>query len=116
MRSFRRLCLVAIVLAAMSLAPAARAKQSVLIICHKSYYTPSTIHVKKGEPIELVLRSADVTHGFAIDALNVAVEVAPGPATVVQINPTVAGSYEFHCVVRCGKGHANMRGTLIVED
>ena len=115
MRIVRWICLIATLLAVISIAPAAPAKQSVEILCQKSYYTPSTIHLKKGEPVTLVFRSKDVTHGVAIDAFKVAVEVAPGPPTSVDITPDQAGTFDFHCVVRCGKGHANMHGTIIVE-
>lgn len=86
------------------------------IICRKSFYTPNQITVKKGEKVKLSLKSMDVPHGFAIDELNIATEVAPGPPVVVEFTPTRAGKFEFYCVVRCGKDHLKMRGTLIVED
>ena len=86
------------------------------IICRKSFYTPNQITVKKGELVKITLKSMDVTHGFAIDELNVATEVAPGPPVAVQFTPTRAGKFDFYCVVRCGKDHLKMRGTLIVQD
>jgi cytochrome c oxidase subunit 2 len=85
------------------------------ILCQKSHFTPSTIHVKKGEPVLLVLKSADVSHGFAIDELGIAREVCPGPSTNIRIKPDRAGTYPFYCVVRCGREHLKMRGTMIVE-
>ena len=86
------------------------------IICRKSFYTPNQITVKKGEKVKITLKSMDVTHGFAIDELNIATEVAPGPPVVVEFTPTKAGKFEFYCVVRCGKDHLKMRGTLIVQE
>jgi cytochrome c oxidase subunit 2 len=86
------------------------------IICRKSFYTPNQITVKKGELVKLILKSMDVTHGFAIDELGIATEVAPGPPVVVQFTPTRAGKFDFYCVVRCGKDHLKMRGTIIVQD
>jgi heme/copper-type cytochrome/quinol oxidase subunit 2 len=86
------------------------------ILCRKSYFTPDRITVKKGEKVRLTLKSADVSHGFAIDELDIAVEVAPGPPRVIEFTPARAGRYEFYCVVRCGKDHLKMRGVLIVED
>src|SRR5262245_4392931 len=73
------------------------------VLCKKSTYVPNRIVVKKGEHVKVVLTSADVTHGFAIDELNVAAEVAPGPPKRVEFTPTKAGNFDFYCVVRCGK-------------
>ena len=86
------------------------------IICRKSYYTPDQITVKKGEKVRLILRSEDVPHGFAIDELDIATEVSPGPPKVIEFIPDRAGKFEFYCVVRCGRDHLKMRGTLIVQD
>lgn len=95
-----------------SLAPAGEYQ----ILCKKSLYTPNQITVKKGEHVKLVLKSADVTHGFAIDELDIATEVAPGPPKIVEFTPQRAGRFEFYCVVRCGKDHLKMRGALIVQE
>ena len=85
------------------------------VVCQKSFYSPDTIHLKKGEPARIVLESVDVTHGFAIDEFNVAREVPVGPPTVVEFTPDRAGQFTFYCVVRCGSKHRTMHGTLIVE-
>jgi cytochrome c oxidase subunit 2 len=86
------------------------------ILCRKSFYTPAEIRVKKGVTTELLVRAEDVTHGFAIDDLGVAREIAPGEPVRIRITPTRAGQYPFYCVVRCGVNHLKMRGTLIVTD
>jgi cytochrome c oxidase subunit II len=85
------------------------------IICQKSHYSPETIRLRKGEPVRLILKSVDVTHGFAIDDLRIAREISPGPPTIVDFTPERSGTFPFYCVVRCGKEHLKMRGTLIVE-
>ena len=85
------------------------------VVCHKSYYAPDTIHLKRGEPVRLLLKSEDVTHGFAIDEFDIAREVPAGPPTVIEFTPHRTGMFSFYCVVRCGKNHLKMRGTLIVE-
>lgn len=106
---------LAALLALFCLAPLAGAAEFE-IICRKSFYTPNQITVKKGEKVKITLKSMDVPHGFAIDELNIATEVAPGPPVVVEFTPTKAGKFEFYCVVRCGKDHLKMRGTLIVQE
>ena len=85
------------------------------IICQKSYFTPNTIHVKKGAPVRLFLRSVDVVHGFAVDEFGIAREISPGPAVTIRFTPDREGAFPFYCVVRCGKEHLKMRGTIIVE-
>jgi cytochrome c oxidase subunit 2 len=92
------------------------AKHTIEIILQKSYYSPSTIEVSKGEAVRLSLKSLDVTHGFAIDQLGIAREISPGPPTVITLPTSQAGTYTFYCVVRCGKDHLKMRGTLIIKE
>jgi cytochrome c oxidase subunit II len=86
------------------------------IVCAKSHYSPETIHLRKGEPARLVLKAIDVTHGFALDDFGIAREISPGPPTVIEFTPDKAGTFTFYCVVRCGKSHLKMRGTLIVDE
>jgi cytochrome c oxidase subunit II len=91
------------------------AQSPIEIVARKSHYTPETIHVKKGEKVRLVVRSEDVTHGFAIDEFGIAREIPLGPPVVIEFTPDRAGSFSYYCVVRCGREHKQMRGTLIVE-
>jgi len=91
------------------------AQEEIHVICQKSFYSPDTIHLKKGQPARIVLESRDVTHGFAVDEFNVAREVSPGNPTVVEFTPDRTGQFTFYCVVRCGTKHRTMHGTLIVE-
>jgi cytochrome c oxidase subunit 2 len=89
--------------------------ESIEIVCTRSYFTPNQIRVQSGKPVRFILKSDDVTHGFAIDEYKIAKEVPPGPPTKLEFTPDRPGTYEFYCVVRCGKEHLKMRGTLIVE-
>jgi cytochrome c oxidase subunit II len=86
------------------------------IVLQKGEYSPSHIEVQKGEKIRLQLKALDVTHGFAIDELGIAREVSPGPPTIVEFTPSKAGTFAYYCVVRCGKNHKLMRGTLVVKE
>lgn len=97
------------------LQPASSEGKTIEILCQKSFYTPDRIVLKKGEPVKLVLRSKDVTHGFAVDEWGIALEVPPGPPVTVTIRPKTSGEFTFYCVVRCGKNHLQMRGTFIVQ-
>ena len=52
-------------------------------------------------------------HNFAIDALKISVDLAPGETKEVVVNAP-AGTYEFYCNVP-GHKEAGMVGTLTVE-
>jgi cytochrome c oxidase subunit 2 len=78
-------------------------------------FDPAEIRVKKGEKVRLVITSTDVTHGFSLPTFNVSATLQPGVATTVEFTPDKTGSFPFFCSVFCGSGHANMRGTLVVE-
>jgi len=97
------------------LLPLSSAHNTIEIVCRKSYYTPDKIVISKGELARIVLTSQDVTHGFAIDEFDVAREVPAGPPTVIEFTPDRAGEFRFYCVVRCGRDHLKMQGTLVVE-
>ena len=91
------------------------ASNTVEVICQKSFYSPDVIHVKVNEPLTIVVKAEDVTHGFAIDEFKIAKEVSPGNPVTIEFTPDRVGKFTYYCVVRCGKKHLQMRGTLIVE-
>jgi cytochrome c oxidase subunit 2 len=98
--------------------PIAAAQGRVLRIDMKASqyrFSPDTIRVKAGTPVELHIVSMDVVHGWAIQALNLNATVVPGKETVIRFTPTKAGRYPFVCSVYCGPGHLEMKGELIVE-
>jgi cytochrome c oxidase subunit 2 len=95
---------------------AQESRRTIDIVLQKSHYTPDRIEIRKGETVRLSLKSLDVTHGFAIDELNIAREISPGPPTIINLTAKEAGTFSFYCVVRCGKGHLKMRGTLVVTE
>jgi len=78
-------------------------------------FSPSTLDVKAGVPVELHIVSTDGTHGLAIPALDIKQQLDQGKETVVSFTPTKAGQYPFRCSVICGSGHLGMKGELIVE-
>ncbi len=78
-------------------------------------FTPNTIRVKAGVPVQLNIVSTDGVHGLAIPGLNINERLDPGKQVVVNFTPAKAGRYPFLCSVLCGSGHADMKGELIVE-
>lgn len=78
-------------------------------------FSPSTITVKRGDKVQLILTSAQGAHDIKIDALGVASKtVNTGESTSVEFTPTKAGTYEYYCSI--GNHRAmGMKGTLTVE-
>jgi cytochrome c oxidase subunit 2 len=92
-------------------APLGRAQTTprrIEITAKRFAYTPNEITLKKDEPVVLVLRSKDVTHGFEIPDLNIKAEIKKGKNTEIKFTPTVAGQFEGRCAFFCGAGHGTM--------
>jgi cytochrome c oxidase subunit 2 len=88
----------------------------VKISAKKFEFTPSEIHVRKGESIVLELTSQDRKHGFNLPAFKIRNDIVPKEVTRVTLTPTEAGTFEFHCDTFCGDGHEDMTGTLVVTE
>lgn len=71
-------------------------------------YEPDKITLKKGEPVILVLRSTDVTHGLKIQEMNVKTEIKKDKETEIQITPEETGHFVGKCAHFCGSGHGSM--------
>ena len=95
-------------------APIARAETAhrVEITAKRFAFEPGEITLKKGEPVVLVLKSADVAHGLRIRDLNVAVKVDAGGRAEVNFTPQKTGDFIGHCYVFCGSGHGSMAFTV----
>ncbi len=98
-------------------APTARAEAAphrIEVTAKRFAFEPGEITLKKGEPVVLVLKSADVAHGLRIRDLNIAVKVDAGGTAQVQFIPQKTGDFIGHCYVFCGRGHGSMAFTLHV--
>jgi cytochrome c oxidase subunit II len=75
----------------------------------KFAYSPNQITLKKGEPVVLVLRSMDVTHGLTIPDLGVnTTEIKKGKDSEVTLTPEKVGHFAGQCAHFCGAGHGSM--------
>jgi cytochrome c oxidase subunit II len=86
------------------------------IIAKRFAFEPAEITLKKGEPVDLVLKSTDVPHGLRFRDLNVEVDVGKGGTREVHFVPNKTGTFTGHCSVFCGAGHGSMTLTLHVVD
>jgi cytochrome c oxidase subunit II len=79
-------------------------------------FEPAEITLKKGEPVDLALKSADVPHGVRVHELNLDVKAAKGTTADAHFTPDKTGTFVGHCSVFCGKGHGVMTLTIHVVD
>ncbi len=94
----------------------AQSESSEIKVTAKKYeFSPSAIHVKKGEHVKLVITAADHDHGFKLDAFQVDQLLKKGEATTVEFTADRAGTFPFECSHFCGLGHKKMKGELVVE-
>lgn len=86
------------------------------VIARRYSFEPEVIEVRAGEPVRLLVRSADGVHGFAIDKLDVKREIPRGgKAVAIDFVASQAGRFQVACSEYCGNGHEEMKGTLVVH-
>ena len=79
------------------------------ISASKFAYSPNEITLKKGEPVVLVLRSTDVTHGLTVPDLGInTTEIKKGKDSEIPLTPEKTGHFAGQCAHFCGAGHGSM--------
>lgn len=73
-----------------------------------------TMALPVDQPIELLLRSKDVTHSFFVRELRIKQDTVPGLTIPLRFTPTKIGQYEVACAELCGLGHHTMRSFVEV--
>src|SRR5271165_4300176 len=86
-------------------APAPPAPRRIEVTARRFAFTPGEITLRKGEPVVLLLKSADVAHGIRFKELGVEARVAKGQTSELAFTPDKAGTFVGHCSVFCGSGH-----------
>ena len=75
------------------------------------------IELPVNRPVQFVVTSKDVLHGFAIRSLGVRIDANPGELTSTPVvTPTVVGNYTVNCVELCGLLHSYMWQAVNVVD
>jgi cytochrome c oxidase subunit II len=95
---------------------AANAPRKIEIAAKRFSYAPSEITLKKGNPVVLVFRSEDVSHGIKFKELNLDLAIAKGEANELSFTPTVAGDFVGQCSRFCGARHGSMTMTIHVTE
>jgi cytochrome c oxidase subunit II len=92
------------------------APRRIQITAKRFDFTPGDITLKKGEPVVLVLTSADVDHGLKFKELHVDIKAKKGQTSEVSFTPDQVGTFVGQCSVFCGSGHGSMKMTLHVTE
>lgn len=92
------------------------APRTIEITVKRFSYDPGEITLKKGQPVVLVLKSADVAHGLRIRDLDVNIKVKAGGTAEARFTPEKTGDFIGHCSVFCGSGHGSVILKLHVVD
>lgn len=86
------------------------------ITSRKYEFDPSSLRVKKGDHLRLVIAALDHDHGFRLDEFDINKKIERGKTVTVEFTADKAGTFPFRCSNFCGLGHGGMKGTLVVED
>jgi cytochrome c oxidase subunit II len=65
-------------------------------------------------PIQVTLRSKDVTHSFFVPVLRLKQDAVPGLQIPIHFKAMKTGEYEIACAELCGLTHFKMKGYLMV--
>ena len=91
-------------------------------------FTASEIHVPKGVPVLIKIRSRDVLHAVYMPHFRVQMYAVPGMPTRFWFTPTVTTdemraklgnpkfNYELACNQLCGGSHFAMKATVVVDE
>ena len=96
---------------------AARSEPRVIEIVARRYaFEPAIVEAVVGEPLRLMVVSADGPHGLEIKKFKVKQQIPRGTTPVaIEFTPTEAGRFPILCSEYCGDGHGDMKGALVVQ-
>jgi cytochrome c oxidase subunit II len=95
--------------------PAGAPMRTIEMTAKRYEFSPNPIQVKAGTHVILHVKSLDSTHGLAIPAYGVDVELPPDKVITVEFYAERPGTFPFSCSKFCGPGHWGMKGRIIVE-
>ena len=81
----------------------------------QTFTTANEIHIPAGEPVEIVLNSADVIHSFWVPKLNGKMDVIPGVTNRTWIEASNPGRFRGQCAEFCGAQHAKMAFYVVAQ-
>lgn len=79
------------------------------------FTTANELHIPTGEPVRILLKSADVIHSFWVPALSGKTDAIPGQTNTTWLQADKPGTYFGQCTEYCGEQHAHM-GLRVIAD
>lgn len=79
------------------------------------FMTANEIHIPVGEPVRIVLKSADVIHSFWVPKLAGKTDLIPGRVNETWLEADEPGVYRGQCAEYCGQQHANMAMWVVAQ-
>jgi len=73
------------------------------------------LHLVLGQPVELVLASADVVHSLYVPQFRLKQDAVPGRYTRMNFTPVKAGTYPILCAEYCGTNHSQMMADVVIH-
>ncbi|MEA2206961.1 MAG: cytochrome c oxidase subunit [Blastocatellia bacterium] len=73
----------------------------------------ATLIVPVNRPVELLLKSKDVTHNIWVPQLRFKQDLVPGVTIPVHFTVIKAGKYELACAELCGMNHYKMKSYML---
>jgi cytochrome c oxidase subunit 2 len=93
----------------------AEAGKEFRLTARKYQFSPTTISVKQGDRVRLIITAIDADHGFKLEAFNIGRTLSKGEPVTIEFTADRTGSFPFECSHFCGLGHRKMKGQLTVE-
>jgi len=81
-----------------------------------AFATANEIHIPVGEPVKIVLKSADVVHAFWVPQLAGKTQTIPGQTNEQWIEADAPGTYRGQCSQFCGAQHAHMAFEVVAQE
>lgn len=74
------------------------------------------LHIPAGQPVDVLITSADVIHSVWVPQLGGKMDAIPGRQNRLRLEAARPGTYEGLCAEFCGLEHATMRFEVIAHD
>jgi len=81
----------------------------------KIVVTANEIHIPAGQPVHILLKSADVIHSFWVPKLQGKMDLIPMHSNSLWMQADFPGVYRGQCAEFCGHQHAHMSFLVIAE-
>jgi cytochrome c oxidase subunit 2 len=81
----------------------------------RTFTTANELHIPVGQPVEIRVTTADVTHSFWVPQLAGKIDTIPGQHNVRWLEADEPGVYYGQCTEYCGQQHAHMALTVVAE-